>query len=190
MLRCSCMILRLFGATFRFYIRAFLRVCSPALPVPVLLMYWVCFRCFLFPFLCGSWRPQNILYESRFTSADHPCPSTTNHDFVLFFLHDGHAPTANKNHTWFCLPPCRAQTHICIPPHPSAPIHVHHGHVWASLTLSWIVPHFAHSAMSCLVLLRACLVCLSVCFAVFIMCTCPNPNPEHLYLRLYPSDTY
>ena len=167
-----------------------LHVCSPTLPVLVLPMYWTYFLCFLFPFLCGSWRTQNIPYESRFTSADHPCPSTTNHDFVLFCLHGGHAPTANNNHTSLYLPPCRAQTHICIPQHPSAPIYAHHGTIWTSLTLSWIMSHFTHFAMPCLVLLCACLVCLSACFGVFPMCTCPNPNPEHLYLLWYPFTTY
>ena len=182
LLRCFCMILRFWGATHRAYIYVFVLVCSPGLLVRALLIYYLYSRWFAFPYWYASWRPQNMSCVSFFSSTDYPCSSTTTYVF-LFYLWGEHAPTTTiKDHTWLDLPDFRAPSHIYISPHPSAPIHAHHGHVWASLTLSWSMSHFTHFTMSCLTLLRACLVCLCACFGVFSMCTCPNPNPEHLNL--------
>ena len=81
---------------------------------------------------------------------------------------------------------CRAPF-PCLNPHwqSTTPIQMHECPPWTciyiQLYVCHVVAHFAMFAMCCLVLVRACLVCLSVCLGVFPLRICPDPNPERMH---------
>ena len=94
-------------------------------------------------------------------------------------------PTHDLNHhLWSAVPHSRALTPIYSPPNLSTCMNTHHGYVFTSLTLNcmhvMLLRILAHVAMWRKVFLRACLVCLSVCFGAFPLYACPNPKPEHM----------
>ena len=183
------MILWVLGATFRFCMRVFLRVCLPALPVLALLIYWIWSLVFSSLFHNGSWRPKTIPCESGFSSADHPCPSTTNHGFCCFLSTVGIRPRLIKTtrHSIYLLPvPKTLIMFSHIHPHPYMPTMDMYGHPRPSpetchiLLILLYLDHFSCVRVWC--------VCLRVLvyFAFVLALILTLTASTYMYMSLLP----
>ena len=108
----------------------------------------------------------------------------TKHNFWSFFLTITCVPTMHNDHQRACLPLFHSQFPKHVPLYTSEPINTPHILVTTSPTrVPTHVMFFtilSCFAMWCILCLRACLVHLRVCFGVFPLSACPNPNPEHI----------